>query len=52
MPGTSLLVTLICVAILLGGLSAHGVLVVSAVLGLKAVLLGSLMAETEWKAHY
>ncbi|GAB7219899.1 hypothetical protein [Vibrio comitans] len=56
LPGADLLVTLICVAMLVSGLSIHGVFVVSAVLGLKVVLLGSSMvlalSEPKSKAHY
>ncbi|MEZ9888639.1 hypothetical protein AB4345_07940 [Vibrio breoganii] len=56
LPGADLLVTLICVAMLLGGLSVHGVFAVSAVLGLKVVLLGSSMvlalSEPKSTAHY
>ncbi|MPW36679.1 hypothetical protein [Vibrio sp. B1Z05] len=40
LPAIDLMVTLICLAMLISGLSVDGVFVVSAVLGLKVVLLG------------
>ncbi|CAM4289816.1 hypothetical protein [Vibrio neonatus] len=40
LPSIDLLVTLICLGMLISGLSVDGVFVVSAVLGLKVVLLG------------
>lgn len=56
LPAIDMLFTLVCVAMLLSKLSVHGVFVVSAVLGLKVVLLGSSMvlalSEPRSQAHY
>ncbi|OBT13879.1 hypothetical protein A9264_01695 [Vibrio sp. UCD-FRSSP16_10] len=53
LPCVDLVVTFVCLAMLISGLSVDGVFVVSAVLGLKIVLLGStiLLELSETKSH-